>query len=260
MSDIIQSFHAKAESEGPDVGLLFEATVRRIYERWLKPGDRAVDGGAHKGVHLLPMARAVSRSGFIYGFEPIPDLAAKLEKRLKAEGVRYVSIRRKALSDTKGIATFRLFANRPAYSGLKRRQSSFSDEEGGLQEVPVKKTTLDREIPFFRSIHAIKLDLEGGEFHALKGAKRILKRSRPLVVFENGRQAAANIYGYTADDYFQYFDAVGYDVYWLSGEHFIQQDWRLNRKCWEFVALPREEAGFATQLPDLCMQTLAQSA
>lgn len=259
MSDIIQSFHALAESGGPAVGQLFEATVQRVYESWLKPGDRAVDGGAHKGVHLIPMTKAVGSNGFVYGFEPIPDLALKLEKRLKTEGIRHTSIRRKALSEAKGTATFRLFANRPAFSGLKRRQSGFSDEEGGLQEVSVKKTTLDSEIPFFRTISAIKLDLEGGEFHALRGAKRILTKSRPLVVFENGRQAAATVYGYTVDDYFQYFGSVGYHIYWLSGERFTAEDWQLQRRCWEFVALPQEHADFAARLPALCNATLADA-
>ena len=256
-SDIISSFHKAAEHANVPVGHLFEATVRRVYEQWLKPGDRAVDGGAHKGAHLIPMAKAVGKRGFVYGFEPIPDLAAGLEKRLKKEGIRHASVCRKALSFEKGEATFRLFTNRPAYSGLERRHSDFSDEEGGLEELQVEVTTLDRQIPFFRAISAIKLDLEGGEFHALQGAHRILTRSRPMVVFENGRQASAKVYGYTADDFFEYFNAVGYDVYWLSGENFQNDDWSLQKRCWEFVALPKERADFAGTLPGLCAEVLA---
>ncbi len=257
MTDIIADYHRVAEAAGVQVGQLFEDTVQKIYEVWLKPGDHAVDVGAHRGAHLFPMARAVGSTGRIYGFEPIEAMYAALEKKLKIGGLENVKLFNLALAQKAGTANFNYFETRPAFSGLERRGTPFGDEEGGLKNVTVKCATLDSKLPLFKKISAIKLDIEGGELHALMGARKCLTKSRPLVVFENGRQAAATVYGYTTDDFFQFFESVDMRVFWLSGEEFTLADWQIKKPCWEFVALPTEKADFADRLPDLCKEVLA---
>lgn len=257
MTDIIADYHRVAEEIGVDVGQLFEDTVQEIYEAWLKPGDCAVDVGAHRGVHLFPMVDAVGPKGKIYAFEPIKPLYAALKKKLKSHQIDQVKLFNLALSQQAGTASFNYFENRPAFSGLERRGTPFDDEEGGLTTVTVKCATLDSKLPLFRKVSAIKLDIEGGELHALMGTRKCLKKSRPLVVFENGRQASANVYGYTADDFFRFFAEMDMRIFWLSGEEFVPVDWSKNKRCWEFVALPTEKAGFAGMLPELCRKVLA---
>lgn len=256
MSDLIADFHTAAQASGRDVGLLFEDTVQRIYEAWLKPGDIAVDVGAHKGRHLFPMLDAVGPTGKVYAFEPLPTLFKKLRKRLKQESRRNVKLVEKALGAKSGKTRFSYFERKPAFSGLQRRPTPFDDTEGGLTSITVKCTTLDRALPLFRRVSAIKLDIEGGELHALMGARQCLKRSRPLLIFENGRQQSAGVYGYSADDFFGFFRSVDMPVFWLSGEPFEPADWQKDRRCWEFIALPAERADFADRLPDLCREVI----
>lgn len=257
MTDIIAEYHRVAQKAGVQVGVLFEDTVQKIYEAWLRPGDLAVDVGAHRGAHLFPMAEAVGAKGRIYAFEPIKPMHVALKKKLKTQGFGQVRLFNLALAQKAGTASFSYFENRPAFSGLERRGTPFDDAEGGLKNVTVERATLDSKLPLFRRVSAIKLDIEGGELHALMGARKCLKKSRPLVVFENGRQASATVYGYRADDFFGFFDEVGMKVFWLSGEEFVRADWQKKKPCWEFVALPTENAAFADRLPDLCGQVLA---
>lgn len=260
MTDLIEEFHAEAERSGVEVGQLFENAVQKIYEAWLKPGDFAVDVGAHKGAHMFPMAAAVGRRGAVYAFEPIEPLFRKLKKDIKARQSRNVKLFQLALSDQAGLADFSYFEKRPAYSGLQRRATPFDDVEGGVVKIQVRRATLDSKLPFFRKVAAIKLDIEGGELHALMGARRCLVKSRPLVVFESGREASAIVYNYSIDDFFAFFDAVNMEVFWLSGEPFERAHWKLQRRCWEFVALPKEKRGFADRLPGLCRDVLAEAA
>jgi len=257
MTDIIADYHQLAEQTGINVGQLFEDTVEKIYRAWLKPGDRAVDVGAHRGAHLFPMAEAVGPTGKIYAFEPIKPMFAALKKKLKSKQINHVKLFNLALAQEAGTASFNYFENRPAFSGLEKRGTPFDDTEGGLQSVTVECATLDSKLPLFRKISAIKLDIEGGELHALMGARKCLAKSRPLVVFENGRQASANVYGYTADDFFEFFASVSMKVFWLSGEEFVPADWQKNKPCWEFVALPVENTDFAEKLPGLCREVLS---
>ncbi|WP_262693576.1 FkbM family methyltransferase [Kordiimonas aquimaris] len=257
MFELLQKFHDHAAASGTDVGELFEGAVQKIYEAWLKPGDLAVDVGAHKGAHLFPVIEAVGVKGQIYAFEPIVSMHDNLKRKLKKAGIRNVKLHQLALGREATDAAFSYFENRPAFSGLQRRSTPFDDDEGGLKEVVVKQVMLDSKLPFFRKVSAIKLDIEGGELHALMGAQKCLKKSRPLVVFENGRQASAKVYGYTADDFFQFFNDMDMEVFWLTGEPFLPEQWSKRIQCWEFVALPKEHTGFAAQLPDLCRSVLS---
>lgn len=259
MSDLIDEFHAVSARTGTDVGQLFERTVQKIYEAWLTPGDVAVDVGAHSGAHLFPLVKAVGSTGHVYAFEPIAELCEKLEDRLKRSDTGNVTLHQLALSDQSGEANFSYFANRPAFSGLKRRKTPFDDKEGGLTTRRVRQAKLDDMLPPALRVSAIKLDIEGGELQALRGATACLTWSRPLVVFENGRQSSANVYGYSQDDFFSFFDGVDMQVFWLSGERFTPDQWRRRRPCWEFVALPTEQAQFAGQLSGLCKRVLQKA-
>ena len=62
--------------------------------------------------------------------------------------------------------------------------------------IVVATTTLDGTIPGDQPIAFIKMDIEGGEFHALKGAVKTIKRWQPVIVFEAGNKSTGQ-YGVT---------------------------------------------------------------
>jgi FkbM family methyltransferase len=259
MSDIITHYHRIAEKSVLSVGGLFENTVRKIYEAWLRPGDNAVDVGANFGQHLFPMAEIIGPKGRLYAFEPIHRLNKKLKKKIRKRGLKSIKLYECALGQTAGSSAFSYFEKRPAYSGLRQRHTPFDVQEAGLTEITVKCATLDSKMPWLRKISLIKLDIEGGELHALMGGKHCLQKSRPCLIFENGRQDSAEVYGYGADDFFQFFNSMNMKVFWLDGVSFTRENWHDNIACWEFVALPNEKAEWATTLPKLCHEVLDQA-
>ena len=60
------------------LGDFFEEIINAIYSAILKPGDLAVDCGAHSGLHTFPMSKLVGLSGRVVAVEAIPDVAAGL--------------------------------------------------------------------------------------------------------------------------------------------------------------------------------------
>lgn len=260
MDEIISEFHRLADEQDVPVGHLFELAVQKVYEAWLQPGDLAVDVGAHRGAHLFPIVDAVGPRGKVIAFEPIETMFLGLRKQLKKKGIRNVTLHQLALGSKAGKAEFSYFEKRPAFSGLQKRRAPFSDEEGGHKVIEVRVATLDQKLPLFRKVSAMKLDIEGGELHVLMGARRCLKRSRPLVIFENGRGQSAKTYGYSAETFFDFFESVDMKLFTLSGASFTPADWKKQVGCWEFVALPSEKTDFAEQLPNLCRAALADMA
>lgn len=104
-----------------------------------------------------------------------------------------------------------------------------------------------------------KLDLEGGELRALQGAKTSLKRFHPLIVFENGQDSSAGYYRYSREEWFGFFESVGYAVFTLWGDAFARSDWGRQDVPWYFIAAPRDSAHadfVAERLPDLLRKYL----
>lgn len=96
-----------------------------------------------------------------------------------------------------------------------------------VEEITVPLKTLDSVIPNSTKIDFIKIDVEGGEFNVLKGAKNILTKDSPIVIFEFGL-GASNFYGTTPSDLFAYFSDINYKISlldkWLKKEDALSKE------------------------------------
>ncbi len=147
----------------------------QVMRRVLKPDSSCIDIGAHLGSVLKDIV-AISPQGQHFAFEPLPHLAERLRQKFPT-----VKIFENALSDRTGHTTFQYVTNSPAYSGLKKR---IYDRSVKIQEIEVDMVRLDDVIPEQAAIALIKLDIEGGEYHALQGALATIHRCQPVIVFE----------------------------------------------------------------------------
>jgi len=81
-----------------------------------------------------------------------------------------VDVQECALSDQPGTASFVYVRTAPAYSGLRPRDYDHADVK--TEEIQLRTETLDRLIPVTRPIEFIKIDVEGGEYHVIRGRPR----------------------------------------------------------------------------------------
>ncbi len=68
----------------------FEKNLQDLYEAFLRPGDIAVDVGAHTGHHTFPIARCVSPGGRVLAFEPLDNCREQIVRRVETEGLASV--------------------------------------------------------------------------------------------------------------------------------------------------------------------------
>jgi len=130
--------------------------------------------------------------------------------------------------------TFNYFPKNDGLSGIKRRPEEKTQEK--IITVPID--TLDNIINTIKpdertNIPFIKIDVEGGEFDVLLGAEKIMKKYKPVITIENGRQYSANLYNYTKKDFFDYFNSLGYCLFQYTGEIFTESDWSKESVYWE---------------------------
>lgn len=151
----------------------------------LGPGDVFVDGGANVGLYAIVAGVRVGPSGKVIAFEPASRTRQILGDNVTLNGFHWVVVRPEALGDSTGTATMVTFAGDGA--GL----SSFAPEstlDGTPESVLVAR--LDDVIteilgrPDHPHLKLIKLDLEGSEVRALRGAGRLLSSARPDLLIE----------------------------------------------------------------------------
>lgn len=204
----------------------YDRLTNIILKRHVTDSTNCIDVGCHKGEILDVMLR-YAPNGKHFAFEPIPYLFKVLKEKFATRATVYPY----ALSDNCGRTTFQLVKNAPAYSGIKRRKYDIDNPE--IEEIEVEVMTLDELIPETVSIQLVKIDVEGGELGVLKGAKQLLKRNLPIVIFECGK-GASEYYGTTPADVFDYMaNEIGLKVFTL--EAFIAQKSSLSKSEFEHL-------------------------
>jgi FkbM family methyltransferase len=141
-----------------------------------------VDVGFHKG-EMLKLALKLAPKGEHFGFDPLPTFYSKLKKEIKS----YVTLFEVAVSNKIGEEQFFYVESNPSFSGLKKRLYPKKEK---ITEINVKTDTLDHLLSEVQSIDLIKIDVEGGEYNVIEGARNILFKHKPVILFEHCAGAA----------------------------------------------------------------------
>lgn len=204
--------------------LKYDRLTKEIIKRVIKKNDNCIDVGCHKGEILSQLIRQAS-DGKHYAFEPIPYLYQNLIIQFKNKAMVFPY----ALSISNGETTFQLVKNAPAYSGIRKRKYDIQNPE--IEEINVGKRTLDSIIPVEENINFIKIDVEGGEFDVLKGAENLLKRCKPIILFECGK-GASDFYNTNSNDLYDFLVIeIGLKLFTLSS--FIKNQKPMNKLDFE---------------------------
>ena len=221
----------------------FEPLVQLSYETLLREGDIAIDVGAHTGRHTIPMALRVGDHGKVYAFEPLPSIREELLQKVAEQYPKIkdrLSVHPYALGDFSGDSEFVVAKDLLEYSGLRERNY---DTPTRLEKMPVQVRRIDDLFLDLPALRYIKMDVEGGEYHALQGALGCLKKFRPVVGFEFGAYSVKN-YGVTADDMCRFWMEHGYQVFDVNGRHMDPVSFDASSRCldvWDYVAIPHEK-------------------
>jgi FkbM family methyltransferase len=175
----------------------------------LKPGDCAVDVGAHIGFFTTQMAAAVGSEGHVYAFEPLDANADLLEQSLAENGFGgRVHFQRAAVGAAPGTATLTFPAETLNSGGAYLLRDGTAPLAGNRKkEVPV--VAIDA-LDLHRPVRFIKMDVEGAEPQVLRGAATLLQRDRPLILSELHPTQLERASGISPDQYLGQIAAFGY--------------------------------------------------
>ncbi len=156
----------------------------------LRGGDIFVDVGANCGIYTLFAARAVGPSGLVVAFEPSKREFARLEANVALNRFTQVRLHQAAASDASGEVS--LTIAEPRFAGHNTMGERFAYAPVRAHAVAVvPAVTLDAALAHLPRLAMIKLDIEGAELRALRGAEATLARFSPSLLLELYEDALA---------------------------------------------------------------------
>jgi FkbM family methyltransferase len=209
----------------------------RAMQSLLRPGDTVIDGGANIGLFTLLAATLVGAGGRVIACEPSPTTMELLRANLDENRLDWVQLREVALAETNGRLSMRVFEAGSGYSSF----APLSAKAG--TDVDVEVTTLDELAASVAGrVGLVKLDVEGAELRALRGATGLLAGSRPDFIIELEPEHLAR-QGCSVAEVQDLFDDAGY-VGFSIGDGLERLTGRWTRPAGEpnIVVRPRERA------------------
>lgn len=172
--------HGKRHAGGRGF-LLSRARIEDLMEygdRFLRHGDVVIDGGANQGIFTTAFASYIGAEGRVLAVEPMPYAVERIRDNAALNGFANVTVFEGGLSDQAGTATLDL--SRGVGS------ASITTDLGGTETREIATATIDGLVAEYEldRVDFIKLDIEGAEFLALRGAAQTIARHRPVICLE----------------------------------------------------------------------------
>lgn len=171
----------------------------------LRPGQVFYDIGANVGFMSMEIAR-VFRDGDadsavrVVSFEPLPQLADAVAASARLNNLSNFIIRKEIVSDCEGTAVLFL-GSHSIHASTQARESRSTR----LQR-PVTRIDALVQAELIPPPSVIKIDVEGGELAAFRGAAETIHRHRPHIVFESDENAAR--FGYSRRELLEYLQTL----------------------------------------------------
>ena len=139
---------------------------RKFLRKTLAPGDVAVDVGANIGIYTQLLSRWVGPTGLVHSFEPSPENFGRLKSATRK--LANVRLSHAAVGESSRRTT--LYVS----DKLNVDHRAYLPEGDSRHTVPIEMMALDDYFEPGQRVDLIKMDIQGYELHALRGASRVL--------------------------------------------------------------------------------------
>jgi len=157
-----------------------EADITSFVYDNLKKGDIFIDVGAHCGLYTILASKKVGSKGRVISIEPNPENLNLLNMNIQKNNLRNVTIISKAVGEYE--TRINLFYRSEATALTSHQEGTKSNKC-----IEVETVTLDDVVEQLKinSIKMIKIDTEGYDEHVLRSGKRVLRKTKYLIVESN---------------------------------------------------------------------------
>lgn len=164
------------------VNRVWEPEETKLILSLLHKGDVFVDVGANIGYFTLMASDAVGSAGKVFAFEPGPGNLRLLRKNVVTNRCGNVRVEANAVVEACKPVTLHLsninFGDHRVYASRDDAMYNLGSER---PEVRVDGITLDSYFPAGSRVDFVKMDIQGAEYFALQGMKRVLLENHDIL-------------------------------------------------------------------------------
>jgi FkbM family methyltransferase len=144
---------------------------RELLRRILFKGAVVVDVGANIGIYSRFLSRYVGPKGVVHSFEPSPDNFRRLSAATR--NLSNVRLTQAVIGERSGecelYVSDKLNVDHRAY-----------ETDDSRRVIPIEMIALDDYFKTGQRVDLIKMDIQGYELHALRGAQRVLQENSDI--------------------------------------------------------------------------------
>jgi FkbM family methyltransferase len=181
----------------------FEPEVAAALRMFARLGMTVLDIGANIGAHTLLLGSLVGDAGRVIAFEPTNFAWKKLVRNLSLNRMPWITAVNAALADCDENG------RNIDFRASWRTDGGRNDREGVVDFIRLDDWCAHNGIT---KVDLVKIDIDGNEYAAFAGGRRILTESRPVIVMET----VAPHFAHPATNPLRFLEALGYEFRDLS--------------------------------------------
>jgi FkbM family methyltransferase len=187
-------------------GKVFEQEIVDLAKRHIVPGTVVLDVGSNLGQMATQFALAAGPSGKVQCFEANDFIYQLLCRNLKQNGATNAIPNFCAVWDS---SETELFFPDPDFKRFESYGSYGLDPKAKQgKRVPARRID---DMDLGGKVSFIKVDIQGSDIFAMRGARDTIKRDKPIIIFEFEKQFQKE-FGTSFKDYTDFIDEIGYEV------------------------------------------------
>jgi FkbM family methyltransferase len=142
---------------------------RQLLRTILSAGAVTVDAGANIGIYSQFLSRCVGATGVVHSFEPSPENFRRLQSATRK--LNNVRVSHAAIGEHTGKSMLYISHR------LNVDHRTYLTKEDPRDALPIDIVALDDYFKPGQRVDLIKMDIQGYELHALRGATRVLQEN-----------------------------------------------------------------------------------
>jgi len=172
-----------------------------VFRQCIKPGSVVLDVGANVGSHTVAFARLVGPNGSVIAFEPERNAYYTLCGNIAINSLQNVRCHQQAIGNVVGTILV------PELNTELTTNWGGLNLEGDCSQSPHYPIIINKiDEMNFTKVDFIKIDIEGMEIDALRGAEETIKKFKPILYVENDRAEKS-------EALIEYIKELGYSIH-----------------------------------------------
>jgi FkbM family methyltransferase len=185
-------------------GQIFEPEIVEVARHYIRPGTAVIDVGANFGQMTLLYSKMTGPAGIVYSIEADDYVHHILTENLRLNDVTNVTAIMKAAHERDAEQVFfpdQDFIRFGSFGSYGVDQKASSGRQ--VETMTIDGLNIQREISF------MKVDVQGCDLFAMRGAVKTIHRSKMPIIFEYEEQFQQD-FGTSFEDYVTFVRDIGY--------------------------------------------------